>query len=94
MAMSLEEAKRLTNKKLAEQRKGYLSENAYRQSPEFKEMAKNRLKNIGSAALDFTPYATYTDGKSAIENFKKGIFRCSYRYWICRSRTIRLSSAC
>ena len=72
MAITLEEAKRLTNKRLAEQRKGYLAENAYRQSPEFKEMAKNRLKNIGKEALMFTPYATYHDGKSMVNNINKG----------------------
>ena len=72
MAMTLEEAKRLTNKKLAEQRKGYLSENAYRQSPEFKEMAKNRVKNFGKEVLEYTPYAIYSGGKQAIEDYNKG----------------------
>jgi len=72
MAMTLEEAKRLTNERLAKQRKGYLAENAYRQSPEFKEMARNRLKNIGKEVLDYTPYGIYTGGKQAIEDYNKG----------------------
>jgi len=72
MAMSFEEAQRLTNQNLAKQRKGYLAENAYRQSPEGIQRSKDRVKAIGKGALELTPYATYTDGKSAIENFKKG----------------------
>jgi len=70
--MTLEEAKKKLNQDLAKKRKGYLSENAYRQSPEGIKRSKDRIKAIGSAALDFTPYATYTDGKSAIKNFQKG----------------------
>jgi len=72
MAMSFEEAQRLTNQNLSKQRKGYLAENAYRQSPEGIQRSKDRVKAIGKGALEFTPYATYTDGKSAIENFQKG----------------------
>lgn len=72
MAMTLEEAKKKLNQDLAKKRKGYLSENAYRQSPEFKEMAKNRIKNIGKEALEYTPYAIYSGGKQAIEDYNKG----------------------
>ena len=67
MAMSLEEAKRLTNKRLAEQRKGYLSENAYRQSPEFKEKIKNRLVSIAEATTPLGDVQTARDAKKAYD---------------------------
>jgi len=63
--MTLEEAKRLTNKRLAEQRKGYLSENAYRQSPEFKEKIKNRLVSIAEATTPLGDVQTAKDAKKA-----------------------------
>ena len=72
MAMSFEEAQRLTNQKLTKQRKGYLAENAYRQSPEGIQRSKDRVKSIGSTALDYTPYAIYSGGKQAIKDYNEG----------------------
>lgn len=72
MAITLEEAKKKLNQDLAKQRKGYLSENAYRQSPEFKEKAKTRIKNFGKEALEYTPYAIYSGGKQALKDIEKG----------------------
>ena len=75
MAMTLEEAKRLTNKRLAEQRKGYLAENAYRQSPEGIKKDKDRMKAIGEGILSFTPVATVQDGSSMVDNIQKGNYQ-------------------
>jgi len=72
MVMSLEEAKKKVNQDLIKQRKGYLAKNAYRQSPEGIKKSKDRVKAIGKEALMFTPYATYRDGKSMVDNIKKG----------------------
>lgn len=68
MAMSLEEAKKKLNQDLAKKRKGYLSENAYRQSPEGIKKGKENLISM----LEYTPAAIPIEGYRAYDNIKKG----------------------
>lgn len=67
MAMSFEEAQRITNQKLAKQRKGYLAENAYRQSDENRERIKNRLVSIAEATTPLGDVQTGIDAKTAYD---------------------------
>ena len=67
MAMSFEEAQRITNQKLAKQRKGYLAENAYRQSDENRERIKNRLISIAEATTPLGDVQTGIDAKTAYD---------------------------
>ena len=68
MAMTLEEAKKKLNQDLAKKRKGYLAENAYRQSPEGIKKGKENLVSM----LEYTPAAIPIEGYRAYDNIKKG----------------------
>ena len=68
MAMSLEEAKKKLHQDLAKKRKGYLSENAYRQSPEGIKKGKENLVSM----LEYTPAALPIEGYRAYKNLEKG----------------------